>query len=297
LANDVAKLKEYGAALYSCVLGDSGHVLDDLIAYSIGENSYRLVLNAATADKDLAWFESLRARHGGSGNLAPRRDLCLLAVQGPRSRERVWEALPALRAASESLARFRAVASGEFFVARTGYTGEDGFELMFPAAQAEAVWDALLAAGVAPCGLGARDTLRLEAGMALYGEDMDDTVTPAESGLAWTVDTSSAREFVGRGALEAENPQRRLAGLVLVDRGVLRAHQRVATAHGDGLTTSGSFAPTLGRSIALARLPKAVAAGATVAVEVRGRMLAARVVNPPFVRNGRIMIDIPKETP
>ncbi|MBI4292345.1 MAG: glycine cleavage system aminomethyltransferase GcvT [Betaproteobacteria bacterium] len=296
LANDVAKLKQSGAALYSCLLDDAGHVLDDLIVYFVAEGSYRLVVNASTADKDLAWFGSLRARHGGSFSLAPRRDLSLIAVQGPQARERVWQALPAIRPATEVLARFHAAASGEFFIARTGYTGEDGFELMCPTGNAQRVWDDLLRAGAAPCGLGARDTLRLEAGMNLYGQDMDETVTPTESGLAWTVDASGERDFVGRAALKAETPQRRLAGLVLIGRGVLRAHQRVATTHGEGQTTSGSFAPTLGRSIAFARLPKAVANGDSVQVEVRERLLEARVVTPPFVRNGKIVIHLPEET-
>ena len=265
-------------------------MLDDLIAYLVAENSYRLVVNASTADKDVAWFHSLRDRHGGSFNLGQRRDLCMLAVQGPQARECVWKALPAIQAATGQLARFRAAPSGEFFIARTGYTGEDGFEIMLPSERAERVWDDLLRVGVAPCGLGARDTLRLEAGMNLYGQDMDETVTPTESGLAWTVDTKSERDFVGRSALEAERPQRRLASLVLLGRGVLRAHQRVLTAHGEGLITSGSFAPTLGRSIALARVPAAVDAAHKVGVEVRERLLDARVVKPPFVRNGRNLI-------
>jgi len=296
LANDVAKLERPGGALYSCLLNDAGHVLDDLIAYFVAEDSYRVVVNASTADKDLAWFESLRARQGGSFTLAPRRDLCMLAVQGPQARECVWKALPAIRAVSERLARFHAASSGDSFVARTGYTGEDGFELMLPSERAQSVWDELLRAGAAPCGLGARDTLRLEAGMNLYGQDMDEKVTPAESGLAWTVDTSGERDFVGKSALRAETPWRRLAGLLLIGRGVLRAHQRVVTAHGEGRTTSGSFAPTLGQSIAFARIPKAVASGDSVQVEVRERLLEARVVTPPFVRNGKILIDLLRTT-
>ena len=214
----------------------------------------------------------------------------MLAVQGPNARARVWEALPETCEATEALPRFHAAQCGEFFMARTGYTGEDGFELIFAAARAERVWDALMRAGAALCGLGARDTLRLEAGMNLYGQDMDETVTPAESGLAWTVDLAGGREFVGRQALEHEHPERKLVGLVLLDRGVLRAHQRVVTVHGEGRTTSGGFAPTLGRSIALARVPNSVSVGDTVQAEVRERLLDARVVRPPFVRNGRNLI-------
>ena len=290
LANDVARLDRPGRALYSCMLNGRGGILDDLIVYFVGENRYRVIVNAGTAEKDFAWLESLRQGKACGPDIAPRRDYCILAVQGPNARSCVWQALPETRVASEVLPRFHAVQCVEVFVARTGYTGEDGFELTFPAARAEGVWDALIRAGAAPCGLGARDTLRLEAGMNLYGQDMDETVTPAESGLAWTVDLAGEREFVGRQALEHEHPERRRVGLVLLGRGVLRAHQHVMTAHGEGLTTSGSFAPTLGRSIALARVPSAVNVGDTVRVKVRERLLAARVVKPPFVRDGTNLI-------
>lgn len=296
LANDIATLAAAGRALYSCLLNERGGILDDLIVYFVGENQYRTVVNAGTAEKDLAWFEALRRRAPDAPDIVPRRDLCMLAVQGPHARERTWTALPETRVATAGLPRFHAAQCGDFFIARTGYTGEDGFELMFPADRAESVWDALTRAGAAPCGLGARDTLRLEAGMNLFGQDMDETVTPAESGLAWTVNTSAAREFVGRQALEQEHPERKLLGLVLLNRGVLRAHQRVMTAHGEGQTTSGGFAPTLGRSIALARVPRAVQTGDMVHVEIRGRQLGARAVKPPFVRNGRNLIG-PLEEP
>jgi len=200
--------------------------------------------------------------------------------------------LPAARAASEPLQPFNAVQSGDYFLARTGYTGEDGFEVMLPATRAADFWQALQAAGVKACGLGARDTLRLEAGMNLYGQDMDEAVNPLESGLAWTVDLASPRDFVGKAALLGAPASRQLAGLVLLEQGgILRGHQRVASAHGDGEVTSGTYSPTLARSIALARLPAAVAPGDIVHVDVRGKPLAARVVKPPFVRNGKSLID------
>ena len=295
LANDVGKLDRPGRALYSCLLNDAGGILDDLIVYLIGAENYRLVVNAATAGRDLAWLESLKARSRQAFAITPRHDLALLAVQGPNARARARQALPAIDAAAERLPRFCAVAAGGFFVARTGYTGEDGLELMFPAPQAEDTWGALLASGVAPCGLGARDTLRLEAGMNLYGQDMDEASSPAESGLAWTVDTRSAREFVGRGALERGMPRRRLVGLALLGGGVLRARQRVFTSRGEGQTTSGSFSPTLGRGIAFARVPLAVETGETAKVEIRERLLEAQVVPTPFVRNGRILVHVEKE--
>jgi len=291
LANNVDKLTLSGKALYSCLLRPDGGVLDDLIVYDLAEDSFRIVVNAATSDKDVAWFRKLGAERAPRLKLEPRRDLAMIAVQGPSARERVWTALPASRAATQALKPFAAATFADFFIARTGYTGEDGFEVLLPATRAPQLWTALAAAGVKPCGLGARDTLRLEAGMNLYGQDMDETTTPLESGLAWTVDLASERDFVGKAALLAGRPSRELVGLLLVDKGgVLRSHQRVHTERGEGEITSGTFSPTLGASIALARLPAGVPLGATVRVDVRDKQLAARVVKPPFVRNGKILI-------
>jgi aminomethyltransferase len=215
----------------------------------------------------------------------------MLAVQGPRAREKFWAALPELRAASEGLAGFFCAEASDCFIARTGYTGEDGFELLLPAGRAADAWQRLLAAGVRPCGLGARDTLRLEAGMSLSGQDMDATVTPFECGLGWTVALGEPRNFVGRQALERGKPARRTLGLVLEERGgVLRSHQPVHAPGGEGMITSGSFSPTMNVSIALARLPAACAPGERVEVAVRDKRLAARTVQPPFVRHGRILV-------
>jgi glycine cleavage system T protein (aminomethyltransferase) len=295
LANNVDKLKMTGKALYSCLLAPDGGVLDDLIVYFLREDFFRIVVNAGTADKDIAWFRRLLADHAPQLSLTPREDLAMIAVQGPNARAKVWQALPGSEAASAALSRFTGAAwtdkAGELFIARTGYTGEDGFEIMVPAKAAEATWQALAAAGVAPCGLGARDTLRLEAGMNLYGQDMDEMVSPLASGLAWTVDLASPRDFVGKAALLADPPTQQLTGLLLQDAGgVLRAHQKVHTAHGDGEITSGTFSPTLGKSIALARLPRGVAPGDVVRVAVRDKQLPARVVKPPFARNGKALV-------
>ena len=291
LANNIDKLTVPGKALYSCLLRPDGGVLDDLIVYFLREDWFRLVVNAGTADKDLAWLGALVAERARELKLTPRRDLAMIAVQGPQARERVWAALPAARVASESLKPFNAVQVGDYFLARTGYTGEDGFEITLPAPRAADFWHALEAGGVKACGLGARDTLRLEAGMNLYGQDMDEAVNPLESGLAWTVDLASPRDFVGKAALLAAHPSRQLAGLVLQDQGgILRSHQHARTARGDGEVTSGSYAPTLARSIALARLPAGISPGDVVQVEVRGKLLAARVVKPPFVRNGKSLV-------
>ena len=288
LANDVARLQTPGKALYSCMLNESGGVIDDLITYFMDEEWFRTVVNAGTRDKDLAWLR--RQAAGFDVTVTEQPGLAMIAVQGPRARDKVHGLLPA--EAVERLAGikpFNAVAHGELFIARTGYTGEDGYEIMLPDGQAEDFWNRLLAAGVGPCGLGARDTLRLEAGMNLYGQDMDEDVSPLESGLAWTVAMDDARAFIGRDALERQRAaglRNKLVGLVLEARGVLRHGQAVATPAGPGLVTSGSFSPTLQRAIAFARVP--VATGDDCTVEVRGKALAARVVRPPFARNGKV---------
>lgn len=290
LANDVARLKHTGKALYSCMLAEDGGVLDDLIVYARAAGEFRLVVNAGTAQKDLAWLECEARKSGGEVTLSPRRDLAIVAVQGPAAREKFWGARPQCRAATEPLAHFEAAEVEGLFVARTGYTGEDGFEVLVPAAEVGALWHGLAQAGVAPTGLAARDTLRLEAGMNLYGQDMDEGVTPFECGLAWTVDLRSDREFIGRRALEQKTPRASFAGLVLAERGIMRGHQRVRTSAGEGEIKSGGFSPTMNRSIALARLPVGVAPGAEVQVAVRDKELTARVVKPPFVRNGKVLV-------
>lgn len=294
IANNVDRLREPGKALYSAMLNEAGGVVDDLIVYFVGDNRYRIVINAGTAEKDLAWMGARLAewKHEASCEVAviPRRDLAIIAVQGPNAKARVWQVLPETRAATEPLKPFHSVTVGNLFVATTGYTGETGFEITLPAAQADELWQKLLDAGVRPIGLGARDTLRLEAGMNLYGQDMDETVSPLDAGLAWTVDLDAPRDFVGKAALLARPQEKQFLGLLLLDRGVLRAHQKVITGHGEGEITSGTFSPTLQQSVALARLPLAVAVGDTVKVEIRGKQLAAKVVKPCFARNGKAMI-------
>jgi glycine cleavage system T protein (aminomethyltransferase) len=290
VANNVDRLTQPGKALYSCMLNHAGGVVDDLIIYFLRDDWFRVVVNASTAPKDLAWMEKVRMERGFTVTLAPRRDLAMIAVQGPNARAKFWQVRPATRAATEALGAFFAAEVGDLFVARTGYTGEDGFEVMLPAAQAAQLWADLKAAGVAEAGLGARDTLRLEAGMNLYGNDMDETISPLDAGLAWTVDLKTPRDFVGRGALERDGSRKALVGLKLLDKGVLRSHQKVVTPQGEGEITSGTFAPTLGFSVAMARVPQGVKPGDTVQVDIRGKMLAALVVKMPFVRNGKPMI-------
>ncbi len=294
VANNVDKLTQPGKALYSCMLNLRGGIIDDLIIYFLTESHFRMVVNAGTADKDIAWMLARRDELAPGLEIIPRRDLAMIAVQGPNARAKVWQVIAGAQVATENLKLFQATTYDKYFIARTGYTGEDGFEIILPSDDAPGFWYALHAAGVAPAGLGARDTLRLEAGMNLYGQDMDETTSPLESGLAWTVDLKSDRDFIGKQALVDAPVTKQLIGLVLQERGVLRGHQKVSTQYAagesEGEITSGGFSPTLNQSIALARLPLEVTAGDEVRVLVRDKMLRAKVVKYPFVRNGKSLI-------
>jgi len=304
LANNVDKLQVPGKALYSAMLNPEGGVIDDLIVYFFREDWFRLVVNAGTAEKDIAWMRQQNEATNSGLTITPRRAgmvdeqraIALVAVQGPNARAKVWEVLPTTKEASQDMKPFNVVivpdtAFGEAMVARTGYTGEDGFEIGVPATQVEALWSALVAAGVKPAGLGARDTLRLEAGMNLYGQDMDENVNPLDAGLAWTIDLVSERDFIGKAALQAKGQNAQFLGLILREKGgILRAHQKVIAASGAlGEITSGTFSPSMQQAIALARVPMDVAVGDTVHVEIRDKKLAATVVKLPFVRNGKVL--------
>lgn len=298
MANNVDKLKIPGKALYTCMLNNGGGVIDDMIVYHMNDDWFRVVVNAATTERDLSWIED-KAQDHFPMDINQRSDLGMIAVQGPKARQKAIKALGSLYEEDANkeqmlsdLGPFFGVDLGSFFVARTGYTGEDGFEIAVRKEQAGDLWEALIEAGVAPCGLGARDTLRLEAGMNLYGTDMDETITPLECGLGWTVAWKpEEREFIGRSTLEEQReagPERKLVGLVLLERGVLRGHQKVyCEPHGEGEITSGSFSPTLSKSIAFARVPSAVNIGDQCRVEIRDKQLQAKIVKYPFVRNGQ----------
>lgn len=294
LANDVARLKTPGQALYSCMLNASGGVIDDVILYGRGAEGYRLVLNAATTDSDLDWIHTQAASF--DVQISQRDDLAMLAIQGPEARAKTWPLLPPeLTEAVKSLQPFHACEHHDVFVARTGYTGEDGFELIMAQTQVADLWRKLLAAGVRPCGLGARDTLRLEAGMNLAGQDMGPEVSPLVSGLGWTIAWEPAeRDFIGRTALEQARrlpPTERFVGLLLLEPGVLRPGQAVMVDDQVvGRLTSGGFSPTLERSIALARIAAEVSDQDHCQVEIRGTLRAVRLVKPPFARHGQIKL-------
>ena len=300
VANDVNKLKNNGQALYGCLLNEAGHVIDDLIVYRLDPN-YRIVINAGTAASDLIWLNQQAAAFKNLELIPRRADLPnqknpqgMIAVQGPKALEIIARAIPELSNASKELGVFHAAcintALGEIMIARTGYTGEDGAELLIPAGNTSAAWDLLVSAGAKPAGLGARDTLRLEAGMNLYGQDMNDQVNPLDAGLGWTIDRTTDRNFIGRKAMESEGQKSVFLGLILQDKGVLRAHQVVKTAHGDGEITSGTFSPSLEKSIALARMPMGTKIGDQVKVVIRDKELNAVVVKAPFVRHGKALV-------
>ena len=295
LANDVAKLSFVGKALYSAMLNDNGGVMDDLIVYRANEEetAYRIVSNAATRAKDLAQFAEVGKAFGIE--ITPRYDLAMLAVQGPKAIEKLLSVKPEWADTVNKLKPFQGADLGDnWFVARTGYTGEDGVEVILPATEACAFFQALQAAGVQPCGLGARDTLRMEAGMNLYGNDMNDETSPLQAGMGWTVDLKDeARDFVGKAALVALKEQGvdvKQVGLLLEKGGILRDGMEVITEAGNGITTSGVFSPSLKQSIAIARVPKTFE-GDTAKVLLRGKEVDVRVLKLPFVRNGQKQFD------
>ena len=289
LANDVQKLIN-AKALYTCMLNEKGGVIDDLIVYRLDANNYRIVINAGTREKDLQWMRMHLTSFNAT--LTERTDLAMLALQGPKAKEVIACLLPEEAGETvQHLKPFNIVQVANLFIARTGYTGEDGYEIIFPHTETTKVWSALLSAGVTPCGLGARDTLRLEAGFNLYGSDMDENVTPLESNLSWTVAMEPKdRNFIGRQFLEQQlqsGLKQKLVGLVLEGPGVMRNHQKVLNEHEEGEVTSGGYSPTLEKSIALARVPFTMPTECFV--EIRHKKVPAKIIKPPFIRNGKKM--------
>lgn len=293
LANDVAKLASAeGNGLYTAMLNEQGGVIDDLIVYRIAD-WYRTVLNCANRDKDLDWMQRQAASF--DVDIRERRDCSMLAIQGPQAIAKISAVVPQFAEQIKTLQPFQAALQDEWFLSRTGYTGEEGLEIILPNEDAVGFWEALIKAGVEPCGLGARDTLRLEAGLNLYGNEMDESVSPLVANMAWTVAWEPAdRNFIGREALEAQQAagiNERLVGLVLRERGVLRSQQVVRLPGSDatGKITSGTFSPTLGLSVALARVP--VGVGDRGLVDIRSnKQVEVEVVKPCFVRQGKSLI-------
>lgn len=287
MANDVARLKEVGKALYTPMLNSAGGVIDDVIIYNMG-GWYRMISNCATRDKDLEWLTA--HNNGFEVTLTERPELAIIAVQGPKALATVKQVAPDCAGVIDNLVYFQGAIKGSWMIARTGYTGEEGLEIILPSTEVTELWQQLLDAGVAPCGLAARDTLRLEAGMNLYGNDMDEQVSPLVAGMGWTIAWEPAeRDFIGRQALEADKAagiEFKQVGLLLTGRGIMRAEQKVVVAGaGEGVVTSGTFSPTLQQSIAIARVPKAI--GEQCQVEIRGKLVDAKVIKLPFVRNGQ----------
>ncbi len=288
--NDVDKLNVAGKALYTGMCNEEGGVIDDLIIYFFNDTSYRLVVNSATREKDLAWIATQSADFAVT--VTERPEFGMIAVQGPEAKAKVATILNAEQnAAVEGMKPFFGLQAGELFIATTGYTGEAGYEIVVPEAQAADLWQQLLDAGVKPAGLGARDTLRLEAGMNLYGLDMDESVTPLAANMAWTISwDDEARDFIGKAKLaelREAGSEPKLVGLILEEKGVLRSGLKVVTEHGEGVITSGTFSPTLGHSIAMARVPRAVKLEDTVQVEMRKKLVDVKVIKPSFARNGK----------
>lgn len=292
LANDVSKIRrQSGKALYSCMLNDAGGVKDDLLVYFFDDRFWRIVVNAACADSDVRWIKEQIHKGAFDVQLKSRPDLAILAVQGPKAREKLWQIRPQWQEAANFAPFNSGFVEEVVMIARTGYTGEDGVEVILPETMVQSLWQSLLAVGVQPCGLGARDTLRLEAALNLYGADMDKNTQPSQAGLSWTVCLKDeSRHFIGKRAIREHPRHNAFLGLKLNDRGVMRAGMTVKTAAGEGVITSGTMSPTLGFSIALARLPFDVKLGDAAEVEIRGKFLSATVVSIPFWRRGKALI-------
>ncbi len=283
LANDVGRI-ECGQAQYGLILNSQAGIIDDLIVYK-RKDDFRLIVNAGTREKVLAWFE--QNQRGFEINWKLRSGMAIIAVQGPQGIALVEKATGFDGAKMPPFTFLENAESWMF--ARTGYTGESGLEIILPEQAAPGLWQNLMQAGVSAVGLAARDTLRLEAGMSLSGQDMDETTHALESALGWTIAWKPEnRSFIGREPLEQirkAGSALKLCGIVLQSRGVLRHGQKIISKAGDGIVTSGIYSPTLGYSIGLARVPKNIEPDCHV--EIRGKQLAVKLVRPPFVRNGQ----------
>ncbi len=290
LANDIHKLKHNGQALYTCMLNEQGGIIDDLIAYRLRPDYFRCIINAACVTDDIAWIQQQAAAF--SVVIEQPEDLCILALQGPQARTLATSLLPEpFQQAVTALKPFHAFHHDTGLIARTGYTGEDGLELVLPSKAANHFWERAMEAHVTPCGLAARDTLRIEAGLNLYGQDMDQRTSPLISNLAWTVSfTDPDRHFIGRKALIQEQHNgitEKLVGIAMTERGVLRNGQAIQFNNGtQGIITSGSFSPTLNHAIGFARVP--IETSEQGSIVVRKKTIPVQLTSLPFVRQGKV---------
>ncbi|CUT16875.1 MULTISPECIES: glycine cleavage system aminomethyltransferase GcvT [Candidatus Ichthyocystis] len=300
-SNDISTINGYGKAMYGCLLNDSGGIIDDLIVYKLSPNWMRMVVNAAGRKTDIEWLTKQKECSGYEFELIPADDLAILSLQGPESLSIIPRMRNKfLRDNGSSLAPFSCALDEDeqLFIARTGYTGEDGFEIIVPNHLAVSLWDELLSQGASPCGLGARDTLRMESGLNLYGNEMDTTITPGECGIGWTVNLKDQkRNFVGKDALEKHKPRFKRLGVVLLSPGVLRQGQEFAVKNGanskgDGILTSGGFSPTINRGIGIARVSKNLKPDQLAEIVIRNKPVEAKLCSLPFVRQGKILVAV-----
>lgn len=291
LSGDVALLESVGQVQHSILLNEQGGIIDDVMLFRT-DSGYRLVTNAVTQKRVQQWLEQHAKNYACT--VEWRNDLCLFSIQGPETRERLPAVLNSAKAAHvKNLEQHSAALEGDWLISCTGFTGEDGIEIMLPAKQAIDFMNDLVGAGISPIGIGARDTLRLEAGFNLYGFDMTEETSPLVANMDHLIHWQpESRDFIGRQALQAQlahGVSEKLVGLVLEERGVLRAKQPVRiNQQTSGVITSGSFSPTLGKAIALARVPSDTTDRGEV--EIRHKWFPVRVVKPRFVRHGKILI-------
>ena len=284
-ANDIKKIYKDNKAIYGALLNEEGGILDDLIIYH-ANNKFRLVSNCSTREQNKQWLEKYAVEFGVK--VMERSDMGILAIQGPDALNKILE-IKEIDAQVNTLQSFGCMFEGDKLYARTGYTGEDGLELIVPTQDINHLWDQALELGCTPIGLGARDTLRLEAGLNLYGNDMTINNHPYESNLGWTIDMSDKnREFIGKNALLSidQSKSQKIVGIILQDKGVLRSGYEITHEQGKGVVLSGSYSPTLQSSIGLARVDQGYKENGKVMI--RNKVLNIDFVSPRFLGQGKI---------
>ena len=284
-ANDIKKIYKDNKAIYGALLNEEGGILDDLIIYH-ANNKFRLVSNCSTREQNRQWFEKHAIEFGVK--VMERSDMGILAIQGPDALNKILK-IKEIDNQVNTLQSFGCMFEGDKLYARTGYTGEDGLELIVPTKDINHLWDQALELGCTPIGLGARDTLRLEAGLNLYGNDMTINNHPYESNMGWTIDMSDeSREFIGKDALLLidQSKSQKIVGIILQDKGILRSGYEITYEQGKGVVLSGSYSPTLQSSIGLARVDQGYKENGKVMI--RNKLLNIDFVSPRFLGQGKI---------